>query len=153
MHPSAALLCPTQALLLTEHLIKTSSQHVVQVRACSWAGAACSRSLLCRRPHALHAVHAAPSPPLPPAPQTVIDAAVAVEALRAFKYTDDKGKDHGINVRRCLGSVHAAAGQRDATVGGAAQRPPPLPLPAPLPQVSNRAKELALLLNDPERIR
>ncbi|PRW59868.1 ENTH-domain-containing [Chlorella sorokiniana] len=66
-----------KALLLTEHLLKNSSQHVVQ---------------------------------------TIIDACGVIEGLKQFKYLDEKGKDQGINV-------------------------------------SNRAKELVILLNDSERIR
>ncbi|KAI7841265.1 hypothetical protein COHA_005038 [Chlorella ohadii] len=66
-----------KALLLTEHLVKNSSQHVVQ---------------------------------------TILDACGVIEGLKGFKYLDDKGKDQGINV-------------------------------------SNRAKELVILLGDSKRIR
>ncbi|KAL4438472.1 hypothetical protein ABPG77_000120 [Micractinium sp. CCAP 211/92] len=65
------------ALLLTEHLLKNSSQHVVQ---------------------------------------TIIDAMGVIEGLKQFKFLDEKNKDQGINV-------------------------------------SNRAKELASLLQSPDRIR
>ncbi|EFN51012.1 hypothetical protein CHLNCDRAFT_13992, partial [Chlorella variabilis] len=66
-----------KALLLTEHLLKNSGQHVVQ---------------------------------------TILDASGVIEGLKQFKYLDEMNKDHGINV-------------------------------------SNRAKELSLLLADPDRIR
>ncbi|KAL4431321.1 hypothetical protein ABPG75_006577 [Micractinium tetrahymenae] len=66
-----------KALLLTEHLLKNSSQHVVQ---------------------------------------TIIDAIGVLEGLKQFKFMDEKNKDQGINV-------------------------------------SNRAKELVALLQNPDRIR
>ena len=139
--PTPGAPCALQALLLTEHLLRNSSQHVVQV---------------------------------------ILEAAQGgvLEGLKQFKYLDEKNKDQGINVSG--GGTAQPGSQPPRHSSGGGQMPWRLAAaqcyclhryaPAPvrlqniwfplcplcllcLVQLSNRAKELGLLLDNPDRIR